>query len=125
MDPQLLKNLRPVSTFPFLSKTMERVAGKYLLVHNDKNHLHEKLQSAYRDGHSMETALIQIQNDVLTAIDSKQCVFLVLLDMSAAFNTVDHSTLLQGCLTDLGFKIRHFSGRHVQETWHRVPPICQ
>ena len=53
------------------------------------------MQSAYRNGHSTETALIRIQNDILSSIDRKQCVFLVLLDMSAAFDTVDHSVLLQ------------------------------
>ena len=75
VDPELVKNLKPISTLPFLSKTMERVAGNHSLVHKDKNHLHEKLQLAYRDHHSMETILIRIQNDVLRAIDSKQCVF--------------------------------------------------
>lgn len=52
------------------------------------------MQSAYRNGHSTETALIRIQNDILTAIDNRQCIFLVLLHMSAAFDTVDHSVLL-------------------------------
>ena len=57
-------------------------------------HFNEKMQSAYREGHSTETALIRIQNGVLRSIDSKRCVFLVLLDLSAAFDTVDHRILV-------------------------------
>jgi hypothetical protein len=95
LDPEILNNLRPVSTLPFVSKTLEKVAGKRMGTHKDKQRLHEKMQSAYRNGHSTETALVRIQNDLLTAIDNKKCVFLVLLDMSTAFDTVDHSVLLK------------------------------
>ena len=53
-----------------------------------------KYQSAYRVGHSTETALIRVQSDILEAMDSGKCVFLVLLDLSAAFDTVSHDVLL-------------------------------
>ena len=104
LDPEVLNNLRPVSTLPFVSKTLEKVAGKRLGKHKEKNNLNEKLQSAYREGHSTETALIRIQHDLLTAIDQKKCVFLVLLDMSAAFDTVDHSVLLRRLSDRYGVK---------------------
>ena len=54
-----------------------------------------KLQSAYRRFHSTETALLRVFNDILSAIDNKQGVVLVMLDMSAAFDTIDHELLLQ------------------------------
>lgn len=95
LDPEVFKNLRPVSTLPFVSKTLERVASKRLVDHKNKNSLYVKMQSAYREGHSTETALVRIENDILRAIDTGKCVFLVLLDMSAAFDTVDHNVLLK------------------------------
>ena len=50
-------------------------------------------QSAYR-GHSVETALVHVHNDIMRAFDEKKSVILVLLDLSAAFDTVDHDRLL-------------------------------
>jgi len=104
LDPEFLNNLRPVSTLPFVSKTLERVAGKRMGTHKQKNCLHEKMQSAYREGHSTESALVRIQNDLLISIDNKQCVFLVLLDLSAAFDTVDHNVLLNRLSERYGIK---------------------
>ena len=60
----------------------------------DTHSLHESCQSAYRTKHSTETALVKIQNDLLCSVDRQKCVLLVLLDMSAAFDTVKHSILL-------------------------------
>ena len=50
--------------------------------------LHEPFQSPYRIGHSTETAVLRVQNDILRAVDDGKCVFLVLLNLSAAFDTV-------------------------------------
>ena len=58
------------------------------------NNLEELFQSAYKNGHSTESALIRVQNDVLRAIDDDKCVILLLLDLSAAFDTVVHGILL-------------------------------
>ena len=79
-------------------------AGKRFGKHKENHNLHEKMQSAYRNGHSTETALIRIQHDLLTAVDNKGCVFLVLLDISAAFDTVDHSVLLNRLSVRYGVK---------------------
>jgi hypothetical protein len=95
LDPAVLKNYRPVSNLTFMSKLIERVVASRLLDHMDKHGLQEPMQSAYKKGHSTETALLKVQNDILMAIDSQKCVLVVLLDMSAAFDTVDHSILIE------------------------------
>ena len=59
---------------------------------NDHN-LHELMQSAYKKAHSTETALVEVQNDILLNLDQKRGVIVVLLDLSAAFDTIDHATL--------------------------------
>ena len=94
----MLNHYRPVSNLPFLSKVIERVVASEITNHMDTHDLMEPLQSAYRRGHSTETALTYVTNDILSALDSKKSVFLILLDLSAAFDTVDHEILLQ-CLS--------------------------
>jgi cellulose biosynthesis protein BcsQ len=94
LDAEVLKNYRPVSNLSFISKVIERVVADRLANHIATNGLAEPLQSAYRKNHSTETALLKVTNDILRAIDSGKCVLLVLLDLSAAFDTVDHQTLL-------------------------------
>ena len=56
-------------------------------------------QSAYKSGHSTETALLSIKNDFHLSLSRGEGTALVLLDVSAAFDTIDHSTLF-GCLLD-------------------------
>ena len=92
--PELLKNYRPVSNLTFISKTIERVVANQLNGHLLTNNLHKAHQSAYKRFHSTETALLKVHNDILVALDERQAVFLLLLDLSAAFDTVNHSTLL-------------------------------
>ena len=75
---------------------------KQLTEYRRDNQLFEICQSAYREHHSTETALTKIVNDMLLAMDSKQCVLLVLLDLSAAFDTVNHSVLLESLEEDFG-----------------------
>jgi hypothetical protein len=86
-----------VSNLPFLSKILEKVIAKNMSMHKNINDLEVPLQSEYRQHHSTETALLKVQNDILRSLDRGECVFLVLLDQSAAFDTVDHQTL-QDCL---------------------------
>ena len=62
----------------------------------------EPAQSAYRRNHSTESALLPVRSDVLQAIDGKKCVMLVLLDLSAAFDTIDHEILLLRLEIDIG-----------------------
>ena len=100
-DCDVLSNYRPVSNLAYISKLLEKVVSIQLATYKHQNDLNEKFQSAYRLGHSTETALLRVQNDILSSIDCGQCVFLVLLDLSAAFNTVVHESLLLVCTQDL------------------------
>jgi hypothetical protein len=103
LDREQLKNYRPVSNLAFVSKVIEKAVAQQLNSHLQINALMEPMQSAYRAGHSTETALLSIQNDVLQALGEREAVLLVLLDLSAAFDTVDHALLLQ-TLARLGIR---------------------
>ena len=91
------KNYRPVSGFSFVSKLVERVVAKQLLEHIHVHNLDNLYQSAYKAGDSTETALVYIKNEVHLSLSRSETTALVLLDLSAAFDTIDHSTLLS-CL---------------------------
>ncbi len=60
----------------------------------DENHLHELFQSAYKNFHFTETAMVHIKNDILSALDDGNAILVVCLDLSAAFDTVDQAILL-------------------------------
>ncbi len=95
LDNTMLSNYRPVSNLPFIGKIVEKVVfnqlNKYL---NSKVYL-DNFQSGFWAYHSTETALIKIINDIRLDSDSGKISVLVLLDLSAAFDTVDHNILLQ------------------------------
>ena len=95
LDPDNLKNHRSVSNLPFLYKILEKVVASRLKHYMDVNQLYDPMQSAYRSGHSTETALTKVLNDMLVTMDNQGVAILVMLDLSAAFDTVDHKVLLQ------------------------------
>ena len=94
LDKNIFKNYRPISNLPFLSKVLERIVAKQLNEHLDATGLHEVRQSAYRANHSTETALLRVYNDALVALDNGNHMLLIMLDLSAAFDTLDHTILL-------------------------------
>ena len=102
LSPEDLKNFRPVSNLHFLSKIVEKTLAAQLLKRLQENALHEPCQSVYRASHSTEMALLCIQTDVLLALDRKEAVFLVLLDLSSVFDTIDHALLLETLKTHFG-----------------------
>ena len=94
LPPNDLKNYRPVSGLGFISKLVERVVASQLNDHVSLNGLENVRQSAYKLGHSTESALLSIKNDVHLAFAKGEATAVVLLDQSAAFDTIDHDTLL-------------------------------
>jgi hypothetical protein len=87
------KNLRPISNLQFVSKITERAVFDQLYTHLIDSDLLPLFQSAYRQFHSSETALLRVVNDILFNMNRKHVSLLVLLDLSAAFDTVDHTIL--------------------------------
>ena len=94
-----LKNYRPVSGLSFISKLVECVVAKQVVDHIHRQGLDNSYQSAYKSGHSTETALLSIKNDIHLSLSRGEATALVLLDLSAASDTIDHSTFLS-CLLD-------------------------
>ena len=102
------KNFRPVSNLQFTSKLNEKAAVQ-LQDHMLNNNLFPKLQSAYRQHHSTETALFKVKNDILMSMDKGHVTLLVLLDLRSAFDTVDHRILLNRLQSSLGVRGKAFS----------------
>ena len=94
LDNEDKKNYRPISNLTFLSKIVERIIFDQLYTFMEQAGILTKYQSAYRELHSTETALCKIYNDLVTATCSGKTSLLVLLDLSAAFDTIDHDLLM-------------------------------
>ena len=103
LDNEDKKNYRPISNLTFLSKIVERIIFDQLYTFMEEAGILTKYQSAYREFHSTETALCKIHNDLVLATCSGRTSLLVLLDLSAAFDTIDHDLLL-GDLLSFGIR---------------------
>jgi len=94
LDPADPNSFRPISQLSFVSKLVERAVAVRFVNHCDENSLLPARKSAYRRHHSAETAVLIVYNDVVRAVGRGQVVPLVSLDLSSAFDTVDHDCLL-------------------------------
>jgi len=102
MDLADVRSYRQISNLSVMSKLLERLVVRQLLDYLNKSSLLPRLQSAYRVGHSTETAVLKVLSDILLTIDSGDLPALVLLDLSAAFDTVDHDILIRRLKTSYG-----------------------
>ena len=94
LDKEVFKNYRPVSNLNFISRILERVVAAQLHTRLDEAGLMTAFQSAYRKHHSTESALLNIHNDILLNMAKGSVTALTLLDLSAAFDTIDHTIFL-------------------------------
>lgn len=95
LDTSDVSSYRPISNLSVLSKLLERLVVRQLMEYLTSADLLPKLQSGFRSGHSTETAVLQVLSELLQAVDRGDLGALILLDMTAAFDTVDHNILLQ------------------------------
>ena len=102
LDYNIWNSYRPISNLPFISKLTERIVASRLNEHMDLNNLHCNTQYGYKQYHSTETLLLKFMNDILVAIDNNSGVVVLLIDLSAAFDTVDHQILLKILHDEIG-----------------------
>ena len=96
------KNYRPVSNLIFISKLIERVVDIRLQEHLDKNNLNHDKEYGYKKRHSTEMLLTKVINGLFESCDRNIPSIVLLLDLSAAFDTVDHEKLLEILFRDIG-----------------------
>ncbi|KAK2915631.1 hypothetical protein Q8A73_006225 [Channa argus] len=123
LDPSVVENYRPVSLLPFLAKTMERAVFNQLSDFLSKNNLLNVNQSGFKRGDYTETALLTVVEYLRAAKATGQSSVLILLDLSSAFDTVNHQILLS-TLSDLGISgsaldwlCSYLSGRSFKVSW--------
>ena len=101
LDP-ILSNYRPLSNLSFLSKLTEKAVSAQIVDHLTAHNLFPGTQFAYRKHHSTEPALLKVKNDILLNMNRQHVTLLVLLDLSSAFDTIDHTILLHRLQTHFG-----------------------
>ena len=102
VDTENYKNYRPVTNLVIISKLVERVVQIRLDEHMERNNLLTVKNYAYRKEHSTEHLLLKVVNDLYQSFDKNMPSVVVLLDLSAAFDTVDHDKLLAILEKDIG-----------------------
>ena len=97
-----MANYRPITNLSTLSKLLERLVLRRLRPHVLSSGNFSEFQSAYRAGHSTETALLRVHNDLVRNIENQRTTVLLALDISAAFDTIDFSILSERLRLDFG-----------------------
>ena len=103
VDHNDLNNYQPVSNLCFIAKILEKLDLSQVSSYLNSHNLYNTCQSAYRPGHSTETALLKVVNDLFLSLNNGNISVLALFDFSSAFNTIDHPILVHRLHTDFGF----------------------
>ena len=98
-----LNNYRPVTSLSFIAKILEKLVLSQVSSYINSHNLCNTCQSAYRPGHSTETAFPRVVNDLFLSLNKGNISILALLDFSSAFDTIDHPILVHRLHTDFGF----------------------
>jgi len=132
LDKENFNNYRPISNLSFLSKLVERIVKNRLDQHLAQNSLYNAYQSAYTKFHSTETALLSVYDTLVRSTAKQQVTCLCLLDLSAAFDTIDHAILLHRLSAWFGIADTALSWFHsylssrsstVSASGHKSPPF--
>ena len=102
LDHNDLNNYRLVSNLCFIAKILEKLVLSQVSSYLNSHILYNTCQSACRPGHSTETALLKVVNDLFLSLNKGNISVLALLDFSSAFDTIDHSILVHHLHTDFG-----------------------
>ena len=103
LDHNDVNNHRPVSNLCLIAKIQEKLVLSQVSSYLNSHNLYNTCQSAYRPGHSTETALLKVVNDLSLSFSKGKISVLALLDFSSAYDTNDHPILVHRLHTDLGF----------------------
>ncbi len=102
LDCNELNSYQPITNLPYFSKLLEKIVLPQRERHMDYHELWPLLQSAYRRNHSTETSLLFCFNFILPKISMKRKILIITLDLSSAFDTVQHQILLTIMKSKLG-----------------------
>ena len=103
IDHNDMKNYRPVSNLCFIAKILEKLVSSHVSYYLNSHNLYNTCQSAYRPGHSTETALLKVVNDQFISLNKGNIYVLALLYFSSEFYTIDHPNLVHRLHIDFGF----------------------
>ena len=93
-DPHLTDNYRPISLLPSISKIFEKIVFLQLYEYFNTNDLLYESQYGFRQLHSTEFAALEITDQIYNNLDNKKSLLAIYLDLSKAFDTIDHSILI-------------------------------
>ena len=117
-----MNNYRPVSNLCFIAKILEKLVLSQVSSYLNSHNLHNTCQLAYRPGHSTETTLLKVVNDLFLSLNKGSISVLALLDFSSAFDTIDHLIHVHRLHTDFGFTnaVLQWSSSYLTDRTHYV-----